>query len=284
MKKLVVLLAVLSVLFAACRTETTIDTASTAPPTTEAADAVDEATDDAEPTAPPIATAAPTETPTETPTEAPASSSAADAPDPASLQAVIDADDWCEAAAIVESDMSAVDEIDFTDPVALEQAFTQVVAVVSAAQRLAPPEIAADVAQSVQAFTTIIAALEAAEWSFLDLDLSVIDRFDAPMQLATYNIEKYNFDVCGIGTDPGDPPTADELSPELGDGFELEGSIRDQAVLGFIESGFTEAEANCLLDRLDITDPQAMADTTALLSIFTECGLSFDRLAELGGG
>lgn len=317
MKKLVILLAAISVFFTACRTDTTIDTASTAPTATagdtEASDSTagdegDEDDDDgdqdaddqdadsaddtaSEPTAEPTATTAPaTEEPTATTAPAADSSSAdsgATAPSPdqaAALQAVADADDWCEAANAVESGTLVLDTLDFTDPVALEQAITQAVVVINAAERLAPPEIAEDVAVSVEGFTALAAALEDADWSFIDLDLAVIDDLNADMALATYNIEKYNFEVCDIGTDPGEPPTEDELLTPPTDDLEFDGTIRDQAVLGLTQAGFTEAEATCILESLDISDPAAFQDTTALFNVFTDCGISLDRLAQLGGG
>ena len=66
---------------------------------------------------------------------------------------------------------------------------------------------------------------------------------------------------------------------------EFEGTIRDQAVLGLVEAGFAEAEANCLFENLDFTDPAALEDVTRVcLKVFTDCGISLDRLAQLGGG
>ncbi len=294
MKKLVTLLAVLSMFFAACSTDTTIDTASTAqtddansadPGTdgddttsdADADDSADIATPDPEPTS------APTTAPAETPTSAAANrSSAATVDQAAALQAVVDADDWCQAASVVEEGTDALDAIDFTDPAAIEQGFKQAAVLIRASQRLAPPEIAADVEQTIDAMAVLTAALEDAEWSFIDLDLAVIEQFDAPMQLASYNIEKYNFEACAIGTDPGEPPTeADLFTPD--DDFEFDGTIRDQAVQSLVAAGFTEDEAGCLFTKLDFTDPEAMSDTTALFSIFTDCGISIDRLAQLGG-
>lgn len=295
MKKLVILLAVLSMLFAACATDTTIDAASTAPandsdsPETNGDNATDVAADDSAESAaqdpPPTATsqAAPTTAPAVAPTAAANQSSTnATAEQAAAIQAVVDADDWCQAAAAVEEGTGVLDTIDFTNPVALEQGFTQAVAVFTAAQRLAPPEISGDVAQVVQAFGGLTAALEDAEWSFIDLDLDIINQFDGPMQLSTYNIEKYNFDVCGVGTDPGEPPTAEDLLSS-DDDFQLDGTIRDQAVQGLVQAGFTAEQANCLFGKLDFTDPEALADTTQIFSVFTECGISLDQLAQLGG-
>ena len=65
---------------------------------------------------------------------------------------------------------------------------------------------------------------------------------------------------------------------------EFNGTIREQAIQGLVEAGFAEDEANCIFDRLDFTDPAAFSDTTALLEVFSDCGISLDRLAQLGGG
>lgn len=354
-KRLIVLLGVLALLFTACRTNTTIDTTSTAP--TDASQSTDEepdsddpdtddggtddgGTDDADtddadadgtdvdddgadapaPTATTDDTAAaPTATPQDSDAEdtdgdgaqgeddsgtgtqddgAESDDDDSDGGESAStftipseltdeqaaaVQAVFEADDWCEAANAVDSGTDVLDTADFTDPVSLEQSFVQALAVVTAAQRLAPPEIAGDVATTVEGFGTLTASLEQVGWSFIDLELNVLDELNAPIQLASYNIQKYNFEVCGVGTDPGLPPSPDDFTAPTPGGVELDGTIRDQAVQGLVQAGFTEEQASCLLDELDINDPAAFNDTTAILNVFTQCGISLDQLGQLGG-
>ena len=305
MKKLLVLIAALSLFAVACKSDTVIDTTSanadgSAQNENPTGDAdTDDGGDDApEPTTAPAeqATTAPAEqattdprddaAPTAVPDEEPTSAPAEPAPGAAeAIRAVAEADNWCEAANAVEEGTGALDTLTFGDPVQLEQGLTQALAVITLSKRLVPPEIADEVDQTVEAFTTLVTALEDVDWMFIDLDLGIIEEFDGPMELATYNIEYYNFTECGIGEDPGQPPVINDDGTVEGsdDAPEFEGTIRDQAVLGLVEAGFTEAEANCLFANLDFTNPEALADTTALLSVFADCGISLDRLAQLGG-
>ena len=316
MKKLVLLLASMAMLAVACGGNTTIEgdtderSADTETPTsapessseesassdddTESDDGADSGVQAAEPT--------PAPEPTEAEPEEPAAGTEpADDPEPEevddstdttvedaqaetalALAAVQDADDWCSAADAVENGTSAIENVDFADPEALETTYTGVLAVVTASARLAPPEIAGDVETSIGGFRLLTEALEEAEWNFFDLDLGIINDLDAEMQTATYNIERYNFDVCGIGEDPGEAPTAEELEADALD-LPAEGTVRDQAVLALIEAGFTEEEADCIFNGIDFTDPEAFGDVNLILEVFGDCGIALDRLAELGG-
>lgn len=194
-------------------------------------------------------------------------------------------DDWCEAARQVEDEFDTLEFLDPNNPATLEQTYTQIVAIMGEAQRIAPPELQAPLATVLAGFTTINQELAAVGWSFLDLDVSVIENLDDQMSQATFDIERYNFEVCGIdnGFDPADDPSLQPPDPTFGDTPPLEGSFRDQAVEGLVQSGFTPDEANCLLDRLDFTDPAAFSDPNALFEVFSACGISLDRLGQLGG-
>ncbi|MCO4833632.1 MAG: hypothetical protein KC481_08230 [Acidimicrobiaceae bacterium] len=260
MKKLLVLIAALALFAVGCKSDTTIDASGVG------ADA------DA-------ATAVPDEEPTSAPTESDPGAAKA-------IRAVAQADNWCEAAAVVDEGVEALDTLFFGDPVVLERGLTQALAVMTASARLVPNEIADDLDQTIEGFGALVTALEDVNWTFIDLDLGIIEELGGAMEVATYNIEAYNFTECGIGLDPGLPPViAEDGTTEGSDDLpEFEGTIRDQAVLGLVEAGFTEAEANCLFENLDFTDPAVLEDVTALLEVFTDCGISLDRLAQLGGG
>ena len=260
MKKLLVLIAALSLFAMGCKSDTTIDATGVGAD----ADAV---------------AAVPDEEPTSAPTESDPGAAKA-------IRAVAQADNWCEAAAVVDEGVEALDTLFFGDPVVLERGLTQALAVMTASARLVPNEIADDLDQTIEGFGALVTALDDVNWTFVDLDLSIIEELDGAMEVATYNIEAYNFTECGIGLDPGLPPViAEDGTTEGSDDLpEFEGTIRDQAVLGLVEAGFTEAEANCLFENLDFTDPAALEDVTALLEVFTDCGISLDRLAQLGGG
>lgn len=316
MKKFALLIAVLALFAGACSTETTIESGSDediatpnasdttdtgadaeeAEPTTEPTTAPADATDETEPTAVPAVepTVAPTAEPTEVPTAEPDDDQDGDQGGAAgaraeAVQAVLDADDWCTAAKAVEDSADLLDAADFTDPIAVEEGITQILAVITAAQRVAPAEIANDVEQVIAGFSTVASELEAVNWVFLDLDLSVIDVLDGPMSLSNYNIELYGFNECGIGTDPGPPPVIlDDGTVEgedtLGDDedFQLEGTIREQVVASLIEAGFTESEATCITGEIDLANPAALEDPAAMLAIFSDCGIPLERLVELG--
>lgn len=276
MQKFVLLMAAISLFGAACNSDTTIDMG---------ADSGVQATD---PTAAPEPTALSTDATTATavPAEEPASAPAElDTTAAEAVQMVVDAGDWCTAANAVENGMSGLDTLSFTDPIAVERGIRQSLAVILASKRLVPNEISADLDETIEAFTVLATALEDVNWVFLDLDLSVLDGLDGAIELATYNIESYNFIECGIGPDPGAPPVISDDGTVEGDAElpELNGTIREQAVQGLVEGGFSVEEANCILIDLDFTDPAAMSDLTALLDVFADCGISLDRLAQLGG-
>ena len=296
MKKLLVLIAALALFAVGCKSDTTIDASGVGADADAAAAVPDEeptaapqdddaptAVPDEEPTAAPQDDDAPTAVPDEEPTSAPTESDPGAAK---AIRAVAQADNWCEAAAVVDEGVEALDTLFFGDPVVLERGLTQALAVMTASARLVPNEIADDLDQTIEGFGALVTALDDVNWTFVDLDLSIIEELDGAMEVATYNIEAYNFTECGIGLDPGLPPViAEDGTTEGSDDLpEFEGTIRDQAVLGLVEAGFTEAEANCLFENLDFTDPAVLEDVTALLEVFTDCGISLDRLAQLGGG
>lgn len=274
MKRLVLILAVFALLAAACNGSTAIDTVSTDGDATQTQPtAVTQQSDPPQDDEPP-ATAVP-QADEPPPTEVPAPE------EPANTIDFLGSDDWCTASRTIDERFDELDVIDFGNPEVLERTYTEMLQVMSQAQQIAPPQIAGDVSAALLGFGELSAALAAVNWSFLDLDLSVIDGLDEQLSTAGFNIEKYNFEVCGIGEDPGDAPVPGDDGSA--DDIPTEGTIRDQAVTGLVESGFTQQEAECLLDRIDFTDPGAFTDTQQLLDVFTECGISLDRLAQLGG-
>ena len=271
MKKIVLLFAALLLFAAACGGDTAVDTTSVADEV-EVEDAGESASQDAGPTAVPEPTA--TEVP---PTPEPFAPSPAFA---AAVQAVIDADHWCAAAEAAEAGMMPLDTLNFNDPVQVEQGMRQSLGVVTASLRLVPPEIAADVTVTVEAFTAMIGLLEAVNWSLLDLDLTLLQTSNDAEELAAYNIEKYNFEQCGMGEDPGEPPTFD-TTPDIDDGEALEGTVRDEVIAQFRAVGFTEEEANCILDNIDFAEIETLRDPSILFPVLEACSIPMSRLGEL---
>lgn len=188
---------------------------------------------------------------------------------------------WCRAARDVQdaSDALDADDFDFTDPATVEQAFGDMLTAIEGAIGSAPPEIAADVDTSYEGFLRLDEALATVDYDFLSADLSLLDELDDEMEAAGARIEQYNEDVCGIPSDSTlDDTSADEdFDPSAG-------SIREQTIDELMTQGFTEAEAGCIFDEIDFTDPDLGSDMNAIVAVFDACGIDVERLAELGGG
>jgi hypothetical protein len=258
MKKLPLIVFAFVLLAAACKTDTSIDTvaandasADTAESTQSEPENDGDGTDETDPE--PAQAAEPTEAPAAAeaaePTEVPAPTV-----DTSNAAAQIGSGDWCTAAQLVEDRFDNIELLGFSDPEALEAAYTEAYAIISQARAITPPAIAADVDITIEGVEALIAALDGADWNFLDIDLSVLDALDVPLETATYNIEKYNFDVCGIGEEPSEPVIIDD-PVDTDDDAPLTGTVSDQVIESLVTSGFTSEEAGCILDKIDFTDP-----------------------------
>jgi hypothetical protein len=191
--------------------------------------------------------------------------------------------DWCVAAQEVEDASSVLDSVDFTDPAAVEAAFTDALGLMESAMQFAPPELQDDLDVTLDGFNQLRDALIAVDYDFLNADLSMLEDSDAIMQTASDNIEAYNEQVCGIVADAN--ITTDVTVPD-GSGNDFDpgaGTIRDQAIAELVASGFTEAEASCIFDNLDFTNPELANDMTAIVGVFDLCEIDLARLAEIGG-
>ncbi len=187
--------------------------------------------------------------------------------------------DWCVASRDINDRFDALDLVDFSDREMLERTYTEALDALRDAQRLAPPELRDVVAVNIDGFTTLNGALDDVDWSFFDLDLSVIEELDTEMSAVNRTIDEYNFYVCEIdnGFDP-DASTDDDADDDL----PAEGTIRDATIAEIVSQGFTQQEAECIVDKIDFTsiDP---SDNTYMLSVFEECEISLSRLGELFG-
>lgn len=183
--------------------------------------------------------------------------------------------DWCVAAQAVEDAGNPLDEVDFTDPQAVEAAVTEIVGLFQAAADLAPPELEDDIALSIQAIKDLEAALREADWDLLEADLSMLEE-DEQSIAAEDNINAYNERVCGIAIDDEGDDESSSFDPQGG-------TVRDQAIGELIANGFTEAEASCVFDNFDFSDPDASADPAVIMGVFESCSIDLARLAELGG-
>lgn len=277
-KSALVLFSVAFLLVAACGSQAAVEQTASAP-SAETDSAAPPEQSDTESESEPAGDQAETQAaePEPEPAAEPAEEAAAADPTPVptvdttSDAALLGSDDWCAVARQVEDSVVGGDDADFiSDPAAVEQAYVAAGALLDQAVRVAPPAIAADVQASAATFTELNGLLAAAEWDFLAVDLVAMQQAAEGMVVPGYNIEKYNYEVCGIGEDPGDAP--DLMSDEFDEPLP-EGSARDFMVESFVASGFSEAEALCLADSYDIANPEALTDADAMFEAFEDCGL-----------
>ncbi len=185
--------------------------------------------------------------------------------------------DWCDFARQVDA---ANDDLDFeSSPEALEAAFTEFNGLLNEARARAPGEISDAVDRAADAFNVLEGELRSVNFDLFELDLAAFSELDTPeLQEATDAIDIYNERECGIPReeDPFDDPGDDEPLP-------TDGTVRDAIVEGFVQGGFTQEEAECLADNVTLEELSNAEDPEQLFEIFERCGISLDRLAELGG-
>jgi hypothetical protein len=152
----------------------------------------------------------------------------------------------------------------------------------------APDDIRSAVETSAEAYGVLSDAIKNADYVMLDVDLSAMNEVDADprYEQADDELTAYLFDKCGIGTDPALDVAADNADNADGgtDTPLPEGSIRDQLVAELVSAGFTQAEAECLSERTDLLETMTSNDLQAITAAFAECGISLERIAQLGGG
>lgn len=194
--------------------------------------------------------------------------------------------DWCTAARSIETSFDELEAPDLSNPEIVQVAYTTAVAMVRQSIEIAPPEIVGDVVTTADGLDVLVTALADAEWNFLDLELGVLDSIDQEMEVATFNIDRYNFEVCGIdnGFDPADDPALRPEDDGPTDPLPSDGTLRDQTIDSLVQVGFTLEEANCLIDQVDVAQlADVFSDQQTLLALLTECGIPLERLAQLGG-
>ena len=191
--------------------------------------------------------------------------------------------DWCVAARDLDVRSDALDDLDFTDPAAIEAAFTEMITLYEGAVGLAPPELEDAVELSFSEILEFEAALKTAGYDILNADLSALEDAGDAAQAANDEIDLYNEQVCGIAADDDDP--INDLGADDGDGgFDPgAGTIREQTIAALVAQGFTEDESACIFDNFDFSDPDAVGDEGSLIAMFEMCGIDLARLAELGG-
>lgn len=209
------------------------------------------------------------------------------------------ADSWCDFA----DEADVVDEIlsslgaDSSD---VEAGITQMELFVQRLPDEAPDKIKEPAKKLSEGMQMLVDAIKAADYNVFDADLGFMQdsTLEADLDVASERLDAYTETNCGRSFSRGDDTDTD--AGVAGDGsvdasgdavddfvdFNLgDGTIREQLVTQFVSIGLANEEAECIADKLDFNDPAAQSgDIAAMLGVFEDCGISLDRLAELGGG
>lgn len=183
-----------------------------------------------------------------------------------------DLDTWCAAARDVRDATAAMDSVDPTDPEAVEEALAEMIARSEAALDVAPAEIADDVRAVLGLVQELDRVLASADYDFLEADPDDIVA-DGGADEANSRIAAFNADRCGLEAVEDVPATA-PVDRE---------ALRERAIEVFVEQGFTETEAACLFDNMDLDDPNLATDDEAMLELIQVCDLDLERLSGAGG-
>jgi hypothetical protein len=198
---------------------------------------------------------------------------------------------WCSAAELLQEAALAMDTIDPTDPDAVEAAITRMIDRTVDAAPLAPDEISEDVATSLATLRLLDAALIDVDYEIVRADLTAVvaggGSADADDRIAAFNAEH-----CGFPDRTADGDAAGEVADAAGGDGEVDdgevfdpadGPLRDQSIALLVEEGFTEEEAGCIFDNIDLTDPDLANDEERLLELVVTCDLDVERLSGLDG-
>lgn len=202
--------------------------------------------------------------------------------------------DWCTF--VDEADaVEAVFDSFGANPAGLEAGMETVRDISQRLPNAAPDEIKADATVLSEGTLRLVAAIETADYNMLDADLSFMtdDGLEDRLDEATDNLDEYTQRECGRDFGSGDDDEDDEGDvttagddPDDADDSDFDpsdGTIREQMVAQFEEFGFSSAEATCISENLDFSDPAVQSgDAAAMISVFDTCGISVDRLADLG--
>ena len=200
------------------------------------------------------------------------------------------AESWCKF--VAESDV--VDEIFDSlgvDPVETELGLKKVEEFLKRLPKEAPPEIAEDAKTIADGTQQLIDAFASASFEIADADLSFLadSELESNRDAAADRIDAYSQNECGRSFGSDDSASSDnDLSEDevsLSDFDPASGTLRDQLIAQFESIGLTKEESSCIAANLDFSDPAVQSgDVAAMLDVFETCGISLDRLVELGSG
>lgn len=194
--------------------------------------------------------------------------------------------EWCDVARDTEAQFDEFDDIDFTDPESLEDAFQQMIDGLEDAADSAPDEIEDDLQLTVDGFNDLFEALQDVDFDFLELDQTFLEGSE--LDAASDRIEAYNERECGIVSDSDDTDDTDVTDGTTGsdsdsgddDTISGEGTIRDEMVRQFTAMGMTEDQANCLVDNIDMEEVAGSGaeDPSMFFDLFETCGIDLTDL------
>jgi hypothetical protein len=189
--------------------------------------------------------------------------------------------EWCDMARNVEAEMDTFEDVDFTDPESLEDAYQQMIDEVEDAVDSAPDEIEDDLELIIDGFKELFEALQDVDFDFLELDQSVLENSE--VEAASDRIEAYNERECGIESDSDvtdDTDAGDDTDSGDDDTLSGEGTIRDEMVRQFTAMGMTEDQANCLVDNIDLEEvaSSGAADPSMFFDLFETCEIELTDL------
>lgn len=201
-------------------------------------------------------------------------------------------EDWCATAEQIDADSVLADAFAGEDEA--RAALEEFQSLIDDAAEQAPDEILADVNTVADGTDRLVAILDDVDGDVADLDAGALDglgSLGAEMTDASARIVEFNVRECGIevvddsGSGDGDvgDDGNDDGSDEDDDGDTGSGSIREQIVDQLVNAGFSNDEANCIVDAFDFSDSSIGEDLSAMFDVFDECGLDLGRLGDLGG-
>jgi hypothetical protein len=172
------------------------------------------------------------------------------------------------------------ENLDDDDFGSFREGFEQAQGILEEIVAIAPAEIRDDFVTIAEGFGQLRAALEAVDYNFFELDESALEGFeDIRFEEAGEAIDEYNERVCGIPRDDFGGDLDDDV--DLGGEFD-DDSIRDLIAQQLSMLGLTEAQATCVVGKLDLESLEGDdADPMAFFQFFQECGVD---LATLGQG
>ena len=194
---------------------------------------------------------------------------------------------WCDF--VTESDV--VDEIFDSlgvDPAETESGLKRVEEFVKQLPKEAPPEIAEDATTIADGAQLLIDAFASADFDIADADLSFMSdsELEANLDAAGERIDVYTQNECGRPFGEDDAASDSDPSEDGGSDSDFDpagGTLRDQLIAQFESIGLTNEESSCIAANLDFSDPAVQSgDVAAMLDVFETCGISLDRLVELG--